>query len=167
MESTERAVARRLARPRRLRDVHPTRRGLVLAWWSFTATFALLRLLTWLIRIHAAGLGNVSAGGVHIHHYIWGILLLISVAIFGLVDRSPRVRSLLGLVFGIALALVVDEAALLIELKNVYWSGFGAVSVAIALILIGAAGSALVLTRSPHAEPSPAEVPSSVATEAV
>ena len=139
-------------RPRRLRDVHPTRRGLVLAWWSFTITFAGLRLLTWLIRIHAAGLGNVSAGGVHIHHYIWGILLLIAVAIFGLVDRSPRVRSLMGLVLGIALALVIDEAALLIELKNVYWSGFGAVSVAIALVLIGAAGSALALSHAPHAD---------------
>jgi hypothetical protein len=135
---------------------------LVLAWWSFTVTFALLRLITWLIRIHAGGFGNVSAGGVHIHHYIWGILLLIAVAIFGLVDRSPRVRSLMGLVFGIALALVVDEAALLIELKNVYWSGFGAVSVAIALILIGAAGSALVFTRSPRAEPSSGETSSNL-----
>ena len=125
----------------------------MLAWWSFTVTFGLLRLLTWLIRIHAAGLGNVSAGGVHLHHYVWGILLLIAVGIFGLVDRQPRARSLMGLVFGIAVALIVDEAALLIELKDVYWSGFGAVSVAIALILIGLAGSALVVTRSPGVDP--------------
>jgi hypothetical protein len=153
-----------------LRDVHPTRRGLVLAWWSFTATFALLRLLTWLIRIHAAGLGNVSAGGVHIHHYIWGILLVIAVGIFGLVDRKPRARSLMGVVFGIGVALIVDEAALLIELKDVYWSGFGAVSIAIALILIGVAGSALVVTHSPAADPPSsepsAEVPGPTATEA-
>jgi hypothetical protein len=155
----EPAPRRRPGRPRRLRDVHPTRRGLVLAWWAFTATFAGLRLLTWLIRIHAAGLGNVSAGGVHLHHYIWGILLLMAVAIFGLVDRSPRVRSLMGIVLGIGLALVVDEAALLIELKNVYWSGFGAVSVAIALILIGAVGSALVLTHAPGVDPPSAAGP--------
>jgi hypothetical protein len=32
--------------PLRLRDVHPTRRGLVLAWWAFTAAFGGLRLLT-------------------------------------------------------------------------------------------------------------------------
>ena len=89
---------------------------------------------------------------MHIHHYIWGILQLIAVSIFGLVDRAPRVWSLMGLVLGIALALVIDEAALLIELKNVYRSGFGAVSVAIVLILIGAAGSALALTRAPHAD---------------
>jgi hypothetical protein len=138
-----------LRRPRRLRDVHPTRRGLVLAWFAFTATFAFLRLLTWAIRVHVAGLGNVSAGGVHIHHYVWGILLVLAVAIFGLVDREPRMRQYMGIALGIGAALVVDEAALLIELKDVYWSGFGAVSVAIAVVVIGLAGGALAVTRSP------------------
>lgn len=127
--------------------MHPTRRGLVLAWASFTATFAFLRLLTWAIRVHVAGLGNVSAGGVHLHHYVWGILLLAGVAVFGLVDRSPRARTWMGLALGVGAALIVDEAALLIELRDVYWSGFGAVSVAIAVLIIGAAGSALALTR--------------------
>jgi hypothetical protein len=122
---------------------------LVVAWWSFTATFLFLRLLTWLIHIHVAGLGNVSAGSVHLHHYVWGILLLIAVGIFGLVDREPRARVWMGVALGIGLALVIDEAALLIELRDVYWSGFGAVSVALALIIIGVAGSTLALTRSP------------------
>jgi hypothetical protein len=61
---------------------------------------------------------------------------------------------------------VIDEAALLIELKNVYWSGFGAVSVAIALILIGVAGSALVLTHAPGVDPPAVENPRSAASEA-
>jgi hypothetical protein len=134
-------------RPVRLRDVDPARRGLVLAWCSFTATFAALRLLTWLIHAHVAGLGNVSAGGVHLHHYVWGILLLVGVAIFGLVDRSPRARKWMGLALGIGLALIVDEVALLIELRDVYWTGFGAVSIGAALIIIGVTGSALALTR--------------------
>ncbi len=128
----------------------------MLAWWGFTVTFAGLRLLTWLIHIHAAGLGNVSAGGVHIHHYVYGILLLIAVSVLGVAERSPKLRMWMGLAFGIGLALVVDEAALLIELKDVYWSGFGAVSVAIAVIIIGVAGSALALTRSPRPDDEPA-----------
>jgi hypothetical protein len=144
--SSDSAPARRL---RRLRDVHPTRRGLVLAWWAFTVTFALLRLLTWAIRVHVAGLGNVSAGGVHIHHYVWGILLVIVVAIFGLVDREPKARQYMGVALGIGAALIVDEAALLVELKDVYWSSVGAVSVAIALVIIGLAGGALAITHSP------------------
>lgn len=138
-----------MARIRRLRDVHPTRRGLVLAWWSFTVMFGGLRLLTWAIHVHVAGLGNVSAGGVHIHHYLWGILILIGVGAAGVVERSPRWHAWLGLLFGIGLALVVDEAALLIELKDVYWTGNGGVSIAIAVIIIGLAGSVLALTRAP------------------
>jgi hypothetical protein len=139
-------------RPRRLRDAHPTRRGLILGWWGFTATFGGLRLLTWLIHIHAAGLGNVSSGGVHLHHYLYGILIIVIVSILGLAERTPRWHAWMGLAFGIGLALIVDEIALLVELKDVYWKGPGAVSVAVALILMGVVGSVLVLTRSPGAD---------------
>lgn len=138
------------ARPWRFRDVHPTRRGFVLGWWMFTATFVFLRLLTWAIRVHVAGLGNVSAGGTHLHHYLWGILLVVGVAISGLVERSPAWRVWMGVAFGIGLALIVDEVALLVELKDVYWSGAGEVSVAVGIILVGIGGSLLALTRSPH-----------------
>ncbi|MGY1721160.1 hypothetical protein ACI8AG_19160 [Blastococcus sp. SYSU DS0552] len=139
-------------RPHRLREVAATRRGYVLAWWGFTATFVLLRLLTWLIHIDVdiAGLGDVEAGGVHLHHYVWGILLLALIGFLGLGDRSPTVRSAMGLGYGIGLALVVDEAAPLIQLEDVYWDTFGWVSVGIAVALIGLAGSVLALTRSPR-----------------
>jgi hypothetical protein len=137
-----------MARIRRIRDVHPTRRGLVLAWVSFTATFGILRLLTWLIHIHVGGFGNITAGSVHIHHYLWGILLLAIVGSLGLVERESSWRVWMGVLYGVGLALVVDEAALLIQLKDVYWTGAGGVSVAIALILIGVVGSVLALTRA-------------------
>lgn len=137
-----------MARIRTLRDVHPTRRGIVLAWFSFTVTFAFLRLLTWLIHVHVGGFGNITAGSVHIHHYLWGILLLAIVGALGLVEREPSWRVWMGVLFGVGLALVVDEAALLIQLKDVYWTGAGWVSVAIALILIGVVGSLLALTRA-------------------
>jgi hypothetical protein len=141
------ALSKRTGHPHRFRDVPPTRRGVVLAWWGFTATFGIARLLTWLIHIEVAGLGDVETGGVHIHHYVWGILLVIGVAAFGLTERSVRWRSWMGLVFGVGLALIVDEAALLISLEDVYWDTVGGLSIAIALILIGVVGSALVLTR--------------------
>lgn len=132
--------------------MHPTRRGLVLAWWGFTATFAGLRLLTWAIHVHVAGLGNVHVGRVHLHHYVWGILVLIVVGAYGLVERSSRRRTWMGLAYGIGLALVIDEAALLIELRDVYWNRQGGISIAIAIILIGVAGSVLAVTRAPRAE---------------
>jgi hypothetical protein len=81
---------------------------------------------------------------------VWGILLLIGVAAAGLVERSPSWHTVMGLVFGVGLALVVDEAALLIDLRDVYWQTQGAISVAAALIIIGLSGSVLVLLRSPR-----------------
>jgi hypothetical protein len=138
-----------MARIRTLHDVHPTRRGIVLAWWAFTVTFGGLRLLTWAIHVHVRGFGNVTTGGVHIHHYLWGILLLTVVAAAGLIERSPAWHSWMGLAFGIGLALVIDEAALLIELKDVYWDSAGGVSIALALILIGLVGSLLALSKAP------------------
>ena len=66
---------------------------------------------------------NVSAGSVHLHHYLWGILLVVIVAFLGFVERSPTWRTAMGLAFGIGLALIVDELALLIDLKDVYWRG--------------------------------------------
>lgn len=133
--------------PRRWADIDESRRGIVLAWVAFTMTFGGARLVTWLIQIDPKNVGNVSAGGTHLHHYLWGILLLAGVAIFGMVDRSPRARTWMGLALGIALGLIVDEAALLITLKDVYWQTAGWPSIAIALTLIGLVGSGIALTH--------------------
>jgi hypothetical protein len=138
-----------MPKPRSIRDVHPTRRGFVLAWFAFTVTFAILRAITWSIHAHVGHFANVTAGSVHIHHYLWGILLVIIVAFLGLVERAPTWRTVMGLAFGVGLALIIDELALLIDLKDVYWSGAGGVSIAVALVLIGAAGGVLALTRAP------------------
>jgi hypothetical protein len=55
-----------------------------------------------------------------------------------------------GVAFGVGLALIIDEIALLVELKDVYWSGAGAVSVGAGVLIVGVGGSVLALTRSPH-----------------
>ncbi|MGW7274565.1 hypothetical protein ACWGH5_29065 [Streptomyces sp. NPDC054864] len=110
-----------------------------------------MRLLTWLIHIDVAGIGDVEAGGLHIHHYVWGIVLLAAVGAAGLVDRSARARAWMGLAYGVALALIVDEAALLISLEDVYWDTQGGVSIALAIAVIGIAGSVLAATRGRRA----------------
>jgi hypothetical protein len=130
-----------------LPGVSPERRGLVLAWWGFALTFGGMRLLTWLIHIDVAGVGDVQAGGVHLHHYVWGILLLAAVGVAGLVQRSARTRAWMGLAYGVGLALVVDEAALLISLEDVYWDTEGGVSIALAIAVIAIAGGVLAVTR--------------------
>ena len=49
--------------------------GLV-GWSSFTATFAGVRLLTHAIRANRGPFRNLSLGGEHLHHYMWGILMV-------------------------------------------------------------------------------------------
>lgn len=147
-DHTEHANIRRVRFPRRWSQIDETRRGIVLAWLAFTITFGGARLVTWLIQIDTRDVGDVSAGGTHLHHYLWGILILAGVAIFGMVDRSAKARTWMGLALGIALALIVDEAALLISLRDVYWQSEGWSSIAIAVVLIGLGGTGLVVTRS-------------------
>ena len=50
------------------------------------------------------------------------------------------------------LALIIDEIALLVELKDVYWSSAGTASIAVAILLISVVGSILALTRSRHVD---------------
>ena len=54
----------------------------------------------------------------------------------------------MGLAFGIGLALIIDEAAELIELTDVYWSGKGGVSIEIAFTVTGVVGRILAITHS-------------------
>ncbi|WP_411095876.1 hypothetical protein [Streptomyces sp. 020-2-3H-GM] len=110
-----------------------------------------MRLLTWLIHIDVGGFGDVSAGGVHLHHYVWGILLLMAVGATALSESSPRARAWLGLAYGIGMALVIDEAALLISLEDVYWDSEGGLSIAVAITVIAVVGTVLAVTRGRRA----------------
>ncbi|WP_394436579.1 hypothetical protein [Streptomyces sp. SGAir0957] len=136
---------------RLLPGISPERRGYVLAWYGFTLTFGGMRLLTWLIHIDVGGFGDVSAGGVHLHHYVWGILLLMIVGATALSESSPRARAWLGLAYGVGMALVIDEAALLISLEDVYWDTEGGLSIAIAIAVIAVVGTVLAVTRGRRA----------------
>ena len=57
-------------------ELGPGQRSALLSWLAFTATFAGLRALTYSIRVGKGPFGNISAGGEHLHHYLWGIGLL-------------------------------------------------------------------------------------------
>jgi hypothetical protein len=93
---------------------------------SFVATFALVRALTFGIRYHLLPVGNVvTPGGLHIHHYVWGGLLVFLVGFLALTLDRPRWHPWLAIPFGIGAALVLDEFALLLNLEDVYWAKEG------------------------------------------
>jgi hypothetical protein len=104
--------------------------------WMFLAillTFLITRTVTRLIRSGSgtkAGLGDVSIGGNHVHHQVFGILIIIGTGIF-LISETPRGAPLdaAAAIFGAGVGLTVDEFALWLHLKDVYWTEQGRESV--------------------------------------
>lgn len=94
--------------------------------------FLAIRFSTRMIR---AGVrwwpGNVTPGGLHIHHAVFGIglMLLGGIAGFALAPELSGWRAVAAAVFGLGAALVLDEFALILRLRDVYWSQEGRASV--------------------------------------
>lgn len=103
---------------------------LILCFVSFILTFAVTRISTRMIR---AGKGpfrdNVTSGGVHIHHAVYGVVLLTSGAVLALGAQTVGWRSFAGVLVGVGMSLVLDEFALILHLQDVYWSKEGRLSV--------------------------------------
>ena len=78
---------------------------------AFLITFALTRLYTRLARVY--GWGSGSVGGVHLHHMVVGILIMIATALVAVAQWPNGVgRDLIAIFFGIGAALILDEFAL-------------------------------------------------------
>jgi len=105
------------------------RRVALRALASFLVTFGVLRAITAIIHFrllpHGPFRNLVTASGLHIHHLFWGILLLMLTGFVALATRDPRWHLRIAVVFGIALALTLDEFALWLRLADVYWSPQG------------------------------------------
>ena len=102
---------------------------------SFVATLGVVRASTWSIR-HRGTFGpfrNLQAGGRHIHHFIPGISLAFLSGGWAICTRYEEHEKWLAIPFGAGVALTLDEAALLLELEDVYWTERGQISVEIAL----------------------------------
>jgi hypothetical protein len=123
-------------------ELDPAHRSALLSWLAFTATFAVTRGITYSIRAGKGPFGNLSAGGEHLHHYLWGIGMLTgvgAVAVRG-EDRHRR-HPAVALSYGAGLALIVDEFALLLDLKDVYWAKQGRISIDLGVSVSALAGS--------------------------
>ncbi|HEY1346379.1 MAG TPA: hypothetical protein VGF54_15435, partial [Streptosporangiaceae bacterium] len=57
----------------------PCERSALISWLAFAATFATVRGVTYSIRAGRGPFRNLSLGGEHLHHYLWGIGLLAGV----------------------------------------------------------------------------------------
>jgi hypothetical protein len=121
------------------------RQRMFLASVSFLLTFVGVRILVHRIATHAGVFQWVVVRGTHIHHLVWGILILLLVGYGWLADlgRSHTPISiffgrLMAVSYGAGAALTLDEFALWLNLSpDAYWTRQGRLSID-AVILFGA-----------------------------
>ncbi len=106
---------------------------------AFFLTFGVVRFITYSIRYHWLPFlhDNVTKGGLHIHHFVYGIILLLIVGYVALAFPEQRGKRLilLSLLYGIAAALTLDEFAIWLNLEDVYWAKQGRESLDAAAIV--------------------------------
>ena len=130
---------------------------------GFVVTYAITRSITLKIRRKGAeppaqvedeeaggGLINdIHIGGVHVHHQVWGILLVLITGLleFRYSPGSPG-QEILGALFGVGAALALDEFALWLHVEDVYWSEEGKKSIDAVMIAV-VVGAGLLIGAAP------------------
>jgi hypothetical protein len=113
---------------------------------ALLGTFGFIRTSTWMIRKQVSWWpGNVSVGGTHVHHLVWGICAMMIFGYVGVVHQpdSPW-WEIVTVLFAIGMGLALDEFALWVELKDVYWEKEGRKSID-AMILAGCLAGILLV----------------------
>lgn len=120
------------------------RRRLFVASVSFFLTFAGIRGVVYAIQHEIPPFHFIEVGGRHIHHLVFGIIILLLVGYGWLSEigtgrdsSSILVGRLMSILYGVGAALTLDEFALWLNLRDVYWSREGRSSID-AVILFGA-----------------------------
>lgn len=124
------------------------RRRLFVASVSFFLTFAGVRAVVFAVLHNIPPFHFIEHDGRHIHHLVIGIIILLAVGYGWLADigtgeddTSLLLSRLMSILYGVGAALTLDEFALWLNLKDVYWSPEGRTSID-AVILFGALLSA-------------------------
>jgi len=114
---------------------------------GFVSAFALVRLSTSGIRRGWWPFRNVSLAGRHIHHFVPGILIAFGSGAVALVTTNENLETSLAFPFGAGIGLTFDEAALLLDLRDVYWTREGILSVQVSLGLATTLGGTILTLR--------------------
>jgi hypothetical protein len=121
--------------------VQPGRGSAVVVLIAFLAAFLAVRTSARLTRSVSWWPGGVETDGVHIHHLVWGICLMM---LCGFLAFAAPLRSPWWLIeaagFGIGAGFTLDEFALWVRLEDVYWSKEGRASVDAVVVACAFAG---------------------------
>ncbi|MFA6427430.1 MAG: hypothetical protein WCW16_03220 [Candidatus Magasanikbacteria bacterium] len=101
-----------------------TRKIISIVTFFFLVTFVVSRLTVYLVLGHLMPNFFLTIDDVHIHHFIYGVVLLVVVGIYLLVKRPlSHTRSFFYscAFYGIGLGLTFDEFGMWVHLKDNYW----------------------------------------------
>ncbi|WP_343938357.1 hypothetical protein, partial [Pseudonocardia zijingensis] len=133
-----------------------TQRRALVGWMliSYLVTFLATRAITRAIKTGRGPFRNANLGGVHVHHQVYGIFLILGAgtAEFTYRPASPW-ADVLAVLFGMGAALTLDEFALWLHLQDVYWEREGRSSVDAVLVAL-IVGVLLLLGVNPFGEDS-------------
>ncbi|MFD0557483.1 hypothetical protein ACFQ3B_10590 [Stackebrandtia endophytica] len=117
---------------------------------AMVLAFGFIRLSVRLIRAQVRWWpGNITPGGLHIHHVVFGVVLMLigGVASLAVPPDLVSARSVAGGIFGVGAALVLDEFALILHLRDVYWTETGRTSIDAVFVAIALSGLLLIGVR--------------------
>jgi hypothetical protein len=142
--------------PNRFLDASGPQAGFVLLA-AFLVSFLFIRTSARLMRSPKVPWwpGSVkTTSGLHLHHLVWGIVLLLLTGFLGFATgpTSPW-NDILAAAFGIGTGLTLDEFALWIHLRDVYWAEEGRASFD-AVVVAALLGGLIVVGVSPFDLPN-------------
>jgi hypothetical protein len=127
------------------------RQWLFLVLFGIVASFGFIRFSTRMMRSPRVTWwpgSVVSEGGVHVHHLVFGIVLMIAAGSISFAGWAVSpIYEICAFLFGIGIGLTIDEFALWLYLDDVYWSKEGRASVDAAVIAVAALGLVLLGVR--------------------
>lgn len=91
----------------------------------------------------------VTAGGLHIHHMVFGLVLTLvgGVAALSIPAAHTGWYATAAAVFGVGAGLMLDEFALILHLRDVYWAEEGRASIDAVFVAVAVSGLILVGVR--------------------
>jgi hypothetical protein len=127
------------------------RQWLFLVLAGIVISFGFIRLSTRLMRSPRVSWwpgSIVSDSGLHLHHLVFGIVLMIAAGTISFAGfATAPIYEICAFLFGVGIGLTIDEFALFVYLDDVYWAREGRASIDAAALAVALLGLMLLGVR--------------------